>query len=139
MKTIASAFVMGVVFGLGLCISEMINPARIVGFLDVTGAWDSTLIFVMLAAVVLTAIGFPLVTKLAKPLFGREFQMPKRTALDAPLILGAVLFGIGWGIGGLCPGPAITAMASLSPAVFLFVVAMAAGQILGIGIEKQFF
>jgi uncharacterized membrane protein YedE/YeeE len=134
-----SALAAGIVFGLGLCVSGMVNPARIVGFLDVTGIWDSTLIFVMLAAVVLTGIGFPLVTKLEKPLFAPEFQLPKKTALDVPLILGAVLFGIGWGIGGLCPGPAITAVASLSPPVFLFVLAMAVGHLLGVGIEKRFF
>lgn len=139
MRSVSSAFVAGIVFGFGLCVSGMVNPARIVGFLDVAGVWDSTLIFVMLAAVALTSVGFPLVSKLGKPLFEPEFQLPKKTALDVPLILGAVLFGIGWGIGGLCPGPAISALASLSPSVFFFVLAMAAGQLLGVGIEKRFF
>jgi uncharacterized membrane protein YedE/YeeE len=118
----------GTVFGVGLCVSEMVNPARVVGFLDVFGAWDATLAFVMGAALGVTAIAFPLITRRRKPVLEERFFLPEKTTVDAPLLTGSVLFGVGWGLAGLCPGPAIAGLASLSPSVVLFVGSMIAGQ-----------
>jgi uncharacterized membrane protein YedE/YeeE len=128
MKTVAAALVCGLIFGLGLCVSEMVNPARVVGFLDVFGRWDATLAFVMGGALAITALAFPLVMRRARPVLVGHFSLPTKKSVDTPLIAGSVLFGIGWGLAGLCPGPAITALASLSPSVVMFVIAMVAGQ-----------
>jgi uncharacterized membrane protein YedE/YeeE len=136
MKTVIFASVSGVLFGLGLCVSEMINPARVVGFLDVLGDWDSTLVFVMAAAVGITGIGFPVVLGRSKPLFADRFEVPKKFDIDARLLTGSVIFGVGWGLSGLCPGPAVTALASMSPSIFMFVAAMCAGQLIASRFEK---
>lgn len=123
-----AALCCGTLFGLGLSLSEMVNPARVIGFLDVSGRWDATLGFVMLAAVAITAIVFPFVTRRAHPVLDEEFHLPTEKDVDPPLLIGAVIFGIGWGLAGLCPGPAIAGLASLSPSVLVFVIAMVAGQ-----------
>lgn len=136
MKTSLAALFCGIVFGLGLAISEMINPTRVIGFLDIAGTWDMTLLLVMGSALIVTVIGFPLITRKAHPLLAEKFTLPTKTSLDFPLLSGAVLFGIGWGLAGLCPGPAIAGLASLDPAVFLFVAAMVAGQLIGLQLEK---
>jgi uncharacterized membrane protein YedE/YeeE len=136
MKTSLAALFCGTVFGLGLAISEMINPTRVIGFLDIAGTWDMTLLLVMGSALIVTVIGFPLITRKAHPLLAEKFTLPTKTNLDFPLLSGAVLFGIGWGLAGLCPGPAIAGLASLDPAVFLFVAAMVAGQFIGLQLEK---
>jgi uncharacterized membrane protein YedE/YeeE len=137
MKTSLAALLSGIIFGLGLSISEMINPARVIGFLDITGEWDLTLLLVMGSALAFTIIGFPLITRKAHPLFAEKFTLPTKKSLDMPLISGAVLFGIGWGLAGLCPGPAIAGLASLQPDMFLFVAAMIVGQLIGIQLEKK--
>jgi uncharacterized membrane protein YedE/YeeE len=136
MKSIIAALSCGILFGLGLTISEMVNPARVIGFLDITGDWDLTLMLVMGSALIVTVIGFPLITRKAHPLLAEKFSLPTKTELDVPLISGAALFGIGWGLAGLCPGPALAGLATLNPAVFLFVAAMIAGQFIGIRLEK---
>jgi uncharacterized membrane protein YedE/YeeE len=128
MMQLAAAFATGIIFGLGLSISEMINPARVTGFLDITGHWDPTLVFVMGGALAITIPAFALILRRSRPLLDGEFYLPMKRAVDRPLILGAAIFGIGWGLGGFCPGPALAALASGSPAVLLFVVAMVAGQ-----------
>jgi len=128
MKVGLAALACGALFGLGLCVSEMVNPARVVGFLDVLGDWDVTLAFVMGGALAATTVAFPLVMRRARPLLVDRFYLPSATKIDRPLITGSVLFGIGWGLAGLCPGPAIAGLASLSPAVAVFVAAMVAGQ-----------
>ncbi len=92
------------------------------------GAWDSTLLWVMVAAVAVTGVGFPFVTKRQRPILTDSFVMPEKSEIDARLIAGSVIFGVGWGLAGLCPGPAVAALASMSPSVLLFVVAMAGGQ-----------
>lgn len=137
MKTALAALLCGIVFGLGLAISEMINPARVIGFLDVTGEWDLTLMLVMGSALAFTIIGFPLITRKPHPVLADKFTLPTKQTLDTPLVAGAVLFGIGWGLAGLCPGPAIAALASLNPDIFLFVAAMIVGQFLGLFAEKK--
>ena len=131
MKQTFAALVSGIVFGLGLAISEMNNPTRVIGFLDITGDWDFTLMLVMGGALVVTLIGFPLITRRSHPVFAEKFHLPTRNDIDASLLGGAALFGIGWGIAGLCPGPAIAGLASLSPSIFLFVAAMIVGQLIG--------
>ncbi|MBI2182173.1 MAG: YeeE/YedE family protein [Deltaproteobacteria bacterium] len=128
MASIASAFLVGTLFGFGLAVSEMIDPARVIGFLDVAGRWDPTLLFVMGGALAVTLPGFPLILRRARPLLAEFFALPTKSKLDGSLIVGAIIFGIGWGIAGFCPGPALAALASGSPAVALFVVAMIAGQ-----------
>jgi uncharacterized membrane protein YedE/YeeE len=125
---IAGALITGMLFGLGLSISEMINPARVIGFLDLTGRWDATLLCVMGGALAVTVPFYPLILRRVRPLFDQQFSLPTRTAIDRPLILGAALFGIGWGLGGLCPGPALAALATGSSSVVLFVLAMISGQ-----------
>ena len=123
-----SSFVIGIFFGLGLAVSEMINPARVIGFLDVAGRWDPTLMFVMGGALAVTLPAFAFILRRRRPLLDGEFFLPTKRDIDRQLILGAALFGIGWGLGGFCPGPALASLASGSPAVFLFVLAMIAGQ-----------
>jgi uncharacterized protein len=127
---LAGAFIGGLVFGLGLLISGMANPAKVLGFLDIFGAWDPSLIVVMAAALVVTFVGYRLARRNGKPLLDDAHQWPVASAIDGKLILGAVLFGAGWGLIGLCPGPALVNLATLSPKVLVFVAAMLAGMLL---------
>ena len=120
----------GLVFGIGLWVSGMADPRKVIGFLDVTGAWDASLAFVMGGAVVATLAGFRIVKQRAKPLFDERFHLPTRKDIDLPLVAGAALFGMGWGIAGYCPGPALTALATLSAEALVFVAAMVAGGLL---------
>jgi uncharacterized protein len=127
MKASLISFGSGIVFALGLGISGMTQPAKVIGFLDIAGAWDLSLAFVMLGAIGVYFIAFQLTRKMRSPLLASQFSIPRRTDLDAQLILGAVIFGAGWGLGGFCPGPAITSIASGSLPVVVFVASMAAG------------
>lgn len=123
-----AALIAGLIFGLGLTISEMVNPAKVLGFLDLLGTWDPSLAFVMGAALIVTAIGYRLVWTRARPVFADRFQVPGNRQIDTRLAIGAVLFGIGWGLVGLCPGPAISALTFGGAQVFLFLSAMAVGM-----------
>lgn len=132
-----SSLLAGVIFGAGLAISGMLDPSKVAGFLDLFGVWDPSLAFVMGGGVVINAIGMMVVMKRKKPLFSDTFKLPVINAIDRPLIIGAVLFGIGWGISGLCPGPAV-ASALLNPADGIgFVVFMVAGLTLGRVIKRR--
>lgn len=125
-----SALISGLVFGLGLAISGMTDTAKVIGFLDFGGNWVPDLAFVMGAAVLTATIGFRLVFgKMSEPLFNRNFSLPLSKSLDRPLILGASIFGIGWGLYGYCPGPALASIIYFSPTTFLFLVAMIAGML----------
>ena len=124
------ALLAGTLFGLGLAVSGMIDPAKVLGFLDVAGAWDPTLAFVMGGALAVTAPAFRYVLRQPAPWYADTFSLPTRTDLEPSLILGAALFGVGWGLAGLCPGPALAAMVSGKPAVYAFVAAMIAGFVL---------
>ena len=104
---IIAALICGSLFGLGLSISGMLDPHRVRGFLDITGAWDPSLIFVLAGGVIVATIGYRLSRLLPRPLLDRRFDLPTKTAIDAPLLLGSAIFGIGWGIAGICLGPAI--------------------------------
>jgi uncharacterized membrane protein YedE/YeeE len=131
MRALAS-LVCGFIFGAGLFISGMISPDKVLGFLDVlaipSGNWDPSLAIVMGVALVVTAGGYTLARR-RTPLLEAANQWPTQKLIDRPLVVGSVLFGIGWGLVGLCPGPAIENLATLSPPVILFVVAMAVGML----------
>jgi uncharacterized protein len=124
-------FLSGLIFGLGLAISGMANPAKVQNFLDVAGAWDPSLAFVMAGASAVTLVGYRLVWTRPAPLLDARFATPTRTAVDRPLVAGAAIFGVGWGIGGYCPGPALTALPLLAPGTLVFVPAMLVGLWLG--------
>src|SRR5262245_45612433 len=125
---IFASLVCGFVFGCGLTVSGMIQPAKVLGFLDVFGAWDPSLAVVMAAGLTVTSIGYALVRR-RSPLFEKESLWPTKKDIDQSLLLGALLFGIGWGLVGLCPGPAVTNLATLSLPVIIFVIAMALGML----------
>jgi uncharacterized protein len=122
-----SALGSGILFGLGLVISGMVNPAKVIGFLDVAGDWDPTLAFVMGGALLVATPAFRWILRRPHPMLGTAFSLPTKAEIEPRLIGGAALFGVGWGLVGLCPGPAITALVSGVPLVALFVVAMVAG------------
>lgn len=128
MARILAALVAGLLFGLGLTISQMIDPAKVIGFLDLAGSWDPSLAFVMAAAIPVAAIGFALAGRRPAPLCEARFIGPTKTRVDARLIAGAVIFGTGWGLVGFCPGPALASLTlgGLSPVIF--VAAMLAGM-----------
>jgi uncharacterized protein len=120
----------GLIFGAGLLISGMVQPTKVLGFLDIFGAWDPSLAVVMAAALAVAVPGFRLAGLRTGPLLARDYFWPTKTGIDAPLVIGAALFGIGWGLVGLCPGPALESLATLSPGVIVFVIAMAVGMAL---------
>ena len=122
------AFTAGLLFGLGLVISEMINPAKVLAFLDVAGAWDPSLALVMAGALLATAVGYRWVLAQPKPLYESRFQLPTKQSLDVRLIVGAGVFGMGWGLVGYCPGPALAAVGVGSVSTVLFVMAMLVGM-----------
>jgi uncharacterized membrane protein YedE/YeeE len=129
MPAILASFVCGLIFGSGLLISGMNQPEKVLGFLDIFGAWDATLAFVMAGAVTVAAIGFALARRSAAPVFAARFSWPERRDIDAPLVAGAILFGIGWGLVGICPGPALVNLAGFSLPIVVFVVAMVLGML----------
>jgi uncharacterized membrane protein YedE/YeeE len=121
------SLVAGVVFGLGLAVAEMTNPLKVLDFLDLAGNWDPSLAFVMGGAVLVTLVAFRFVLRRAVPLYGDRFHLPTLTQLDRKLLGGAVLFGIGWGLAGYCPGPALATILSGNAETWLFVPAMLVG------------
>ncbi|MEM1047851.1 MAG: YeeE/YedE family protein [Pseudomonadota bacterium] len=123
------SFAAGLLFGLGLVVSGMSNPAKVLNFLDMFGTWDPSLAFVMGGAVLTAFIGYRLVLRRSAPLFASAFHLPLRTDIDRPLLTGAALFGIGWGLGGFCPGPSLTAISFAEPGTLAFVPAMLVGMI----------
>ena len=129
MGEILAGLITGLVFGLGLCVSGMANPAVVQGFLDLAGAWNPALLFVMASGVTVTLIGYRLVLQRGAPLWAAKFRLPTAVALDPPLVSGAAIFGVGWGLAGYCPGPAVVSLASGRAEVVVFVVAMLAGMI----------
>lgn len=131
MFRMVTALGIGAIFGIGLAISGMLNPEKVRGFLDITRQWDPSLMFVMIGGIAVTLVGFPLVLKRPKPVLAELFQLPSLTKIDRPLLVGAALFGIGWGLGGLCPGPALAALSIEFSQVVLFVVMMLAGLWIG--------
>jgi uncharacterized protein len=125
-----SALGAGFLFGIGLWVSGMANPKKVLGFLDITGDWDASLMLVMGGAVAVTVIAFRLILKRKKPLIEEKFNVPTLKDIDIQLVAGSAIFGIGWGIAGYCPGPAITSLSTLSTESIVFVIAMVAGGLL---------
>jgi uncharacterized membrane protein YedE/YeeE len=130
MPRILVALFAGTLFGVGLAVSGMVNPAKVIGFLDIAGEWDPTLIFVMGGALLVTIPAFRMILNRPRPLLADGFALPTRSALDARLVGGSALFGVGWGLSGFCPGPAVVAMVTGLVPVFAFVAAMVAGMVL---------
>ncbi len=127
MKESGLALVAGVLFGAGLALAGMTNPAVVLGFLDVAGAWNPALIFVMGAAVPVTVIGYRLAFRCGRPWLAARFDLPTLQTIDRRLVLGASLFGAGWGLAGYCPGPALASLPALSPGTLVFLLAMVCG------------
>lgn len=132
-----AGFVSGLVFGLGLLVSGMADPAKVTNFLDIAGHWDASLAFVMGGAALVTFIGYRLAWRRAAPVLADGFDLPGARRIDRPLLLGAALFGAGWGIGGFCPGPAWTALPLLAPGTLIFVPAMLLGLWLGARVRSR--
>ncbi len=134
---ILTSLIAGVVFGIGLTFGGMLDPSKVAGFLDVFGTWDPSLAFVMGGGVIVNAIGHVVLMKRQKPVFAEKFNLPVSNAIDKPLVIGAVLFGVGWGLAGLCPGPAVASML-LNPADgFGFMAFLIAGLTLGRTIARR--
>lgn len=132
MKQKLAMLLCGALFGVGLAVSDMINPARVIAFLDVTGKWDPTLMFVMGGALLVAFPLFPWILQRSRPRLASSFSLPGKTQIDPALIMGAILFGIGWGIGGICPGPALAQLAQPTIDTAIFLVPMLLGQIIAL-------
>jgi hypothetical protein len=127
-RVVLAAFAAGALFGAGLAVSSMTDRSVVLGFLDVFGSWNPTLVFVMGGAVAVTAIGFRLALRRSASLLGGEFRLPQRDDIDARLLAGAAIFGIGWGLAGFCPGPALVGAAAGLADAWVFLPAMIAGS-----------
>lgn len=125
---IGATFLSGLLFGLGLCLSGLVNPAKVQAFLDVAGSWDPSLAFTMASAVLVTGLGYRFALARETPLFAGSFQIPPAGAIDRRLLAGATLFGIGWGLVGFCPGPAVAGLSLGETSAFVVVAAMFAGM-----------
>lgn len=123
------ALVVGVLFGLGLCLSGMSQPTKVLGFLDLAGPWDPSLAFVMAGAIVVAAPAFAIARKRRRDWFGGPIDLPPTRMIDPALAIGALIFGVGWGLAGVCPGPGLVDVGFASPNALLFVVAMAVGML----------
>ncbi len=126
--TIFIALLAGIIFGAGLLVSGMMDPEKVIGFLDLFGDWDPSLAFVMGSALIITTPAFKWVLRRKRPMFNERFTLPLKTHLDTPLVAGAAIFGIGWGLYGYCPGPAIASLSTLSEPGFIFVPSMLVGM-----------
>jgi uncharacterized membrane protein YedE/YeeE len=127
MKTHLIALLSGILFGAGLALSHMIDPNKVLNFLDVTGHWDPSLLFVMIGAVSVAMIAFRFILKRSAPLWSKSFQLPQKKSLDSQLISGAAIFGIGWGMSGYCPGPSVTGLSLFSLESVIMVLAIYLG------------
>jgi len=136
MRILISALA-GLVFGLGLIISGMSDPAKVQNFLDFFGTWDPSLAFVMGGAIAVTLVGYRAVFRRGKPLLADGFSLPRKGDIDSPLVIGAALFGIGWGLSGFCPGPAIVSLPLLATGTLVFVPAMLLGMLLARTLQSR--
>ena len=125
---IVTSLLAGLIFGLGLILSGMADPAKVLGFLDLAGAWDPSLALVMAGAIAVGLVAFTLAKGRARSLLGLDMQLPENTTLDRRLVLGSLLFGVGWGVAGFCPGPALVALGMGEVKAAVFVLAMLAGM-----------
>jgi len=131
-----AAFAAGLVFGIGLILSGMTDPGKVIGFLDIAGNWDPSLAFVMAGAIAVGVFAFALARRRAQAFFGGAMRLPARRDIDLRLIAGAVVFGIGWGLAGFCPGPALVSLGSGQDKAVVFVIAMLAGMLLYTAAER---
>lgn len=129
-RRIVPPLLSGTLFGAGLALGGMLDPQRVRGFLDITGRWDPTLAFVMAAAVLVMAIAWRVAGGMKRPVFAEKFSLPDRTDIDARLVGGSALFGVGWGLAGICPGPAIATLAVAPVVILPFIAAMLVGMLL---------
>ena len=138
MLRIVTTYLIGLVFGLGIMISGMANPAKVLNFFDVAGTWDASLIFVMGGALVVTFIGYRLIFGKgpAKPVMADTFHVPQNRVIDTRLLGGSAIFGVGWGIAGFCPGGALPAVGTLKPEVLIFTAALIAGIFLAKALQN---
>ncbi|MFL2782881.1 MAG: DUF6691 family protein [Rhodospirillales bacterium] len=136
MLALLSVLFSGFVFGIGLSLAGMLDPTKVTGFLNILGKWDPSLGFVMLGGIMVTTLGYFFIFKRGKPLFERNFDFPKRQKIDKSLILGSTLFGIGWGMAGLCPGPIIASLTIDPSGMFLFLLVTIIGLKFGVIINK---
>ena len=132
-----TVFISGLLFGAGLTVSGMVNPMKILNFLDITGQWDASLIFVMAAGLFVTLIGYQITFKRNAPLFASSFKLPTLNHIDPKLLIGAALFGLGWGLSGFCPGPAVASLVFGNRESYVFVGAMAIGMIATMQIQRR--
>ncbi|HIL23658.1 MAG TPA: YeeE/YedE family protein [Alcanivorax sp.] len=136
-RSLLTAFLSGLIFGVGLLLAGMANPAKVLAFLDIAGHWDPSLALVMGGAIPVSAIGFYLARHRTAPLFSKRFQLPTNTRLDKRLVLGSLGFGAGWGLAGFCPGPALVALGSGNLKGIVFVAAMLSGMVIFERLEKR--
>ena len=136
-KANLSAFIAGALFAVGLAVSGMTMPSKVVGFLDLAGAWDASLMFVMMGAIAVHFVAHRLVRARPSPLFDAKFHLPTRKDVDPRLVGGAALFGVGWGLGGFCPGPGLVAASGGALAAIVFVVGMTLGMLLHHGVSRR--
>jgi uncharacterized protein len=132
-----SAFVIGLIFGLGIALSGMINPAKVLNFFDLAGTWDPSLAFVMGGALAVAIPGYWLVLRRPAPVLDTGFQLPDTRVIDRRLVLGSATFGVGWGIAGFCPGGALPALGTGRPEVFLFLAALIAGLLIARALQQR--
>jgi uncharacterized membrane protein YedE/YeeE len=137
MKNGLAALVVGFVFAIGLGISGMTQPQKVVGFLDLFGNWDPSLIFVMVGGIIVHFATYRLIRKRKSPLLSTDWHVPTKKEITPALVAGSLLFGIGWGLGGFCPGPAITSLASFESRPFIFVISMLVGMFLFRLVDKK--
>ncbi len=138
MKTNFVAFIVGFIFALGLGFSGMTQPQKVVGFLDILGSWDPSLIFVMVGAIVVHFVTYRIIRKVRKtPILTKEWHVPTKNEITPALVIGSILFGVGWGLGGFCPGPAITSLASFEVKPFIFIISMLTGMFIFRMVDKK--
>ncbi|MDR6444020.1 putative membrane protein YedE/YeeE [Paraburkholderia terricola] len=135
---ILNALLAGLIFGIGLIVSGMANPAKVLGFLDLAGNWDPSLAFVMGGAIAIGVVGFAIARRLKRSVLGAPMSLPKATRIDRRLLAGSALFGAGWGLAGFCPGPALVSAGSGEPKAVLFVAAMLVGMQIFSLLERRF-
>lgn len=138
MKNNISAFVVGILFAMGLGFSGMTKPEKVFGFLDVFGSWDPSLIFVMAGAVIVHFVAFRFIVRQKSPLFSPDWHLPKKAEITRPLIGGSFLFGVGWALAGYCPGPALTSLASFQSRPVIFFVSLIFGMFLFRVVDRRF-
>lgn len=136
MLRLTTSLLIGMVFGAGIVIGGMSNPAKVLNFFDIFGTWDPSLLLVMASALIVTFVGYRLILRRTAPVFDRRFHLPTRRDIDLPLVGGAALFGLGWGISGFCPGGAIPALGLGEPQVPLFLTAMVGGMLTTMALRR---